>query len=175
MSNEVIKDKELHKWLIGELRKISNAIVRDIMDLNEKKIQKVVYDSYSPSIYDRSYEFLNAWSKDKAKQNSPNSVQCTMYYDGDKMSIGWPSTDPELPGYGKHASAIDNFDAREYLADIIYQGLAGPAFGVGPSHSGEWAEKRDAWKALEDALDDGQFDKIVQRHLRKAGFNFKKI
>lgn len=173
--SETIKDRELHKWLIHELKSVVNAIVRDIMDLNEKKIQKIVYDAYEPSIYDRSYEFIDAWSKDKAKQISTNSVQCNMYYDGDKMSVGCPSTDPGLPGFGKHASAIDNFDAREYLADIIYQGLAGPAFGYGPDRSGAWARKRDAWKALEDALDDGQFDKIVQRHLKKAGFNFKKI
>ena len=57
-------------------------------------------------------------------------------------------------------------DSREYLADIIYQGLAGDIYG-----DGFWTEKRDAFERLLKIVGKRNFNKWMIEAMNEVGLN----
>lgn len=135
---------------------------------NEELIQKYVYEAIPESYYDRTYEFLDAWNYKLKKTSShhmlpytSNRVYGEFFYQpvinqGEANEAGVMHYVPAKAQHGSpdwaHSAADKAWgDAREYLADIIYQGQSGPLFGDGP-----WRKKRDAWTPLLNKLNRGK-------------------
>ena len=82
---------------------------------------------------------------------------------------------------GQHSSIAYNTwgdPMTTYLAEIIYQGLAGDFTGEykyasqNPRFAGEaWTKKRDAWKQLQDRLGRTLLKKWMKEGFNKAGLN----
>lgn len=165
---------EIKKAIVPVLEKAVDYVVQKIWNENRELIQHIVYDAYDPSIYERSGEFKQAWDTSSSSNIAKGTAQGKFEYKPDSMFVGSPSTEYGTPGYGKHASAVDNLDARPYLAEIIYQGMAGPAFGNGPIHDGPWAKKRNVWEALNKIIGKDKIKAYFEEGLSRQGVNFKR-
>lgn len=169
MAVQITSEAQLVNIFVPKLKEAVNYIVQKIWNENRELVRLIVYESYHPSRYNRTGEFKEAWdTKVDAKGNHINGE---FYYDWSKLTPG--DDDPESPRYGQHVSAIDRFLMTEYLAEVIYQGKAGPAFGHGVQ-TGAWAQKRDAWTALDKWLTNSTFRKIFEEGMTKAGIPWKK-
>lgn len=151
MGKQILNETQLANQLIIPLKQATQYIVDKIMEMNNEEISKIVYDSYNPSIYERSGDLLIAW-KSEVKQDGSHTLYGTFEYDNSKIK----------------ATSIITHEAVPYLAEIVYNGLAGHIFGEGP-----WTKKRDAWKSLEKILGANKIRKLMAEGLSYAGLNFK--
>ena len=161
-------DKELNNLLYNAMANAIEYTMVKLFEENEELIEKYVYGAYPELYYDRTKQFLDAWNYKVKKTSShhmtssiSSRVYAEFYYDPVVKSGGEIVGSPMeyIPEKAQHGSpdwphsAVDKAwgDAREYLADIIYQGKSGPLFGDGP-----WRNKRDAWTPLINKLDRGK-------------------
>lgn len=154
------------------LKQVVDYILDQILEANTKFIKEKVYDKGTPSVYQRTGEFAEAWDKRVwTAVGTGADVRGEFYYDWEKMSIG--SDNPESSNYGQHIGVSGRYkgvDSRQYLANIIYQGIAGPAFG-----DGYWREKRDAFDRLISNVGKTNFDKWFQQGCKKYGLKVSLI
>lgn len=171
MAARIKNEADLRRDVMPALEKAVDYVVQKIWEENRALIQTLVYDAYQPSTYERTGEFKEAWEIE-TKTNC-NVAHGEFKYAPDKMNVGWPSTEYDSPQYGRHASALDNFDARPYLAEIIYEGCAGPAFGHGVQ-DGAWAHKRDVWTALNKKIGKNRIKQLFEEGMRQQGIVFSR-
>lgn len=118
------------RYLQPKLRIIVETILEKITKENEELINEIVYGAGIPEEYNRTGQFADlAWAHDITKDTT-YEIDGEFKYNSDGM-------------YDTHPSVVSGEDMREYLAEIIYNGVAGHIFGTG-----FWTEKRDAWTAL---------------------------
>lgn len=160
---------QLESILAPKIKEAVNYFVQKIWNENRELVRILVYESYTPSVYNRTGEFKEAWETD-AKLITNNKIQGSFYFAPDKLTPG--DNDPESPRYGQHVSAIDRYLMTTYLADVIYQGLSGPAFGHGVE-SGVWHEKRDVWTRLEKELGAAKLKQWMKESFDKVGLPVK--
>ena len=97
-------------------------------------------------MYSRTFELREAW---KSEANASGaSGHATFEYDPSKISAHSNLTDEAVP----------------YLAEIVYQGLAGKIYG-----EGAWTQARDAWQALLDACGEDAIKEWFYQGCRQAG------
>ena len=168
----VKNDRELKQIIIPKLEQAAYYVAQKIWNEHRSLVRIMVYEAYNPSDYVRSGEFKEAWDTSHSSNISTGKAQGKFEYDPDSMSVGYPSTEYGSREYGKHASAIDNFDARPYLAEIIYEGMAGPAFGHGVE-DGAWHNKRDVWEALNKKIGKGKIKQYFQQGMQMQGIKYK--
>ena len=152
-------DTQMRKAMAPVIKGLTEFLLDKIFSLNKEKIQEIVYNVYNPTTYNRTGQFKEAW-KTEITKTTRNQVEGKFSYAPEKMTYN--QLEAQHGSYYQPPG-----DVREYLADIIYQGLSGPAFGNGPIN-GPWAEARDAFSALLDSTD-GQFDQWVREGLSKLG------
>lgn len=169
MVSSAKNDSELYRAIMPSFEKAVDYVVQKIWNENREIVRTVVYEVYQPEIYDRTGEFKEAWGTDTS--TTVNVVHGEFKYMPEKMRVGFPSNEYGTSQYGRHASAIDNFDARPYLAEIIYEGCAGPAFGHGV-YNGAWAKKRDAWTTLNKKIGANYIAKLFEEGMSRQGINF---
>lgn len=159
--------ESLRQFLMPKIKIITETILDGIASWNRREISRKVYDAGTPSLYERTYNgstdwehdpedgsFMSAWSGE-VEQTERNEMTADFEYDPTKLIA---------EQIGVHTSALDDSDIREYLAEIIYEGLAGHIFG-----EGFWTQKRDAWNALLRIVG-GQHMKIwIEQGAKKAG------
>jgi hypothetical protein len=167
----IVDDAGLIRAVMPVLRNVADYIVQKIWNENRELVRIIVYEAYQPVKYKRTGDFQNAW--DTKAGSSGTKATGEFYYNWESMSVGYPSTNPNSEQFGRHASAIDNFDARPYLADIIYNGLAGPAFGSG-NRDGAWARKRDVWKQLQKRVGKSKIAQWFEESLTSQGVQFNR-
>lgn len=120
--------------------------VEKIKEKNEQVVNQIVYAVYSPQMYSRTFELREAW---KGEANASGaSGHATFEYDPSKISAHSNLTDEAVP----------------YLAEIVYQGLAGKIYG-----EGVWTQARDAWQALLDACSEDAIKEWFYQGCRQAG------
>jgi hypothetical protein len=120
--------------------------VEKIKEKNEQVVNQIVYAVYSPQMYPRTFELREAW---KGEANASGaSGHATFEYDPSKISAHSNLTDEAVP----------------YLAEIVYQGLAGKIYG-----EGAWTQARDAWQALLDACSEDAIKEWFYQGCRQAG------
>ena len=173
MLRPITSDRQLKNLIMPLLKEVVDYVLEEILKENKDLIEKIVYDAYDPVTYERTGEFKEAWDKESNVNTGEGKVEGEFFYDPSKLTVGYPSTIPGNPQYGQHASALDNFEMREYLADVIYQGLAGPAFGSG-FKSGPWSKKRDVWKALNDKVGKAKINELILEGCKRAGLSVHK-
>ena len=165
MPTDLTNTNDVKRWLQPKIEIIVEEILKGIKEWNEKEIDRVVYSKNSPSIYQRTYEFRDdAWDGDITK-STIDEVDGTFEYLPNRITT---------VEQGVHASIISDYgeldDIRPYLAEIIYEGLAGHIFGTG-----FWTEKRDAWsELLRIARVDGPKMKTwIKNGARRAGLKIE--
>lgn len=165
---------ELQSIFIPKLKDAVDYVVQKIWNENRSLIEQLVYEAQgqgyynsasaytvNPSIdkeYKRTGEFKEAW--DTNVKTMGKYVEGEFKYDPRKMTVN--------PALGQHASVVTGDSSTAYLADIIYQGLAGYIFG-----KGYWTKKRNAWSALDKWLTNTQFRKIFEEGMTYAGIPWK--
>ena len=173
MAKQLLRNEiEVRKFLMGS--KGGNSLtapmifaldytMSKIVERNKELILRIVYSAYTPSEYETTMEFLNSWTY-KLDVGKSGSIKATGEFlqDYEEMRINLDK--------GQHGSPLENgpdwwYDAREYLADIIYNGNAGHVFGRGP-----WTRKRDAWKPLIESVGNKIYT-WYREGLQKAGIN----
>lgn len=166
MANSAKNDRELAQMFKPMLKAVVEYVLDKVLDANEEQIMNKVYYAGTPEGYDRSMEFLFAWDKSvHTASHLGHDVEGSFYYKPSNMHVG--STDPNSPLFAQHVGIGGVYrgqDAREYLADIIYQGLAGDLFG-----HGYWNKKRDAFTSLVNFVGKGRFDQWMMDGFRKYG------
>lgn len=151
MAKQLLKNEaEVRKYLMG--KKGQNSLtapmiyaldytMRKIVERNKELVLRIVYSAYTPYEYETTMEFLDSWTyKVDAGKSGGTKASGEFLQDYEEMRVNLDKA--------QHGSPFENgpdwwYDAREYLADIIYNGKAGKVFGRGP-----WTRKRDAWKPL---------------------------
>lgn len=162
-------EQELINVIVPKLKEAVNYIVQKILEENQELIKTLIYESYTPVEYERTGEFKEAWNTSVKSQG--RNIEGEFKYNPTNMSFG---------DNGQHSSLVNGTDVREYLANIIYEGLSGAIYQKGYAKnferfSGElWTEKRDVWAQLNKWLSDSQFRKIFEEGMTKAGISWKK-
>lgn len=149
MGSRAVNESQLAAQLIGPLQQATQYVVDKILEENRKQVQQTVYDGYQPSVYQRTNELLESW-KAEAKAHGTSSVFGSFEYDESKIS----------------ATSVLTGKAVPYLADIVYNGLAGHIFGEGP-----WTKKRDAWNALEKVVGANKIRQWMKEGMATAGLS----
>ena len=137
-------------------------ILNELLKENKDLIQQIVYDAYSPVVYERTNEFKNdAWDVSTKKDNAGPNVKGEFEY----YPKGMKTVDSVT---GQHASVLTGKDMRDYLADIIYQGVTDSLFGDGP-----WTQPRNAFAELDKWMDSRKLRKLMETGMRKAGLSYE--
>ena len=124
------------RYLQPKLRIIVETILEKITKENKDLINEIVYGAGTPDEYQRTTQFADfAWAHDITKD--------TTYEIDGEFKYNPEGMDDIHPSQAKYGSKSPGQDERAYLAEIIYNGVAGHIFGTG-----FWTEKRDAWTAL---------------------------
>lgn len=180
--NTARNNKELEQILKPALRIAVEYLMQKISEENQYAIMHEVYYgevSSEEGWYERTGEFAKAWEYQvHSTGNLSNTVEGrfyyapnVMHYNPSKGQHGTPtgSTAPGIPNIdlSKSSKKYDP-DARPYLAEIIYEGLAGHIFG-----EGYWTKKRNAWEVLEKRLGKTQLKKLFKEALDYAGLKVK--
>ena len=152
--NLVRNEEELYRQIMPRVKKAVDYVMERIEQENYKDIEKFLYSTYQPTVYDRTRGFEYAWSADEAKQHS-HTVEAEFGYD--------PSDIASDPDNFIHGSPLSG-DSRAYLADIIYDGVWGSLFGDGP-----WQRKSRAFDHLVETLDKSKFDQWMKAGMKQAG------
>ena len=166
-------ETELKSFLMPKLKTAVDYIVQKIWNENREVVRQIIYDVYQPKQYERTNQFRQAWGTDVKVMNTV--VEGEFKYDPRLLEVN--------PSMGQHSSIVDNTygdPMTTYLADIIYQGLAGDFTGQyryaknNPKFAGEaWTKKRDAWKQLQDSLGRSLLKKWIKEGFEYAGLSVK--
>lgn len=137
---------------------LNNAIdyvMGKILSEYKSIIDAVVYDAYSPMIYDRTYDFKESWQTDI--KHSGNNVEGVLEQNTALMSFN--------PDKFQHG---DNYigDLRKHIADMIFK-------GYGYFFKGDFDRPRDAWSPLLELVND-KLDNWFTEGMTMQGINIKK-
>lgn len=166
---EIRSEQELGNIIYDAMKNAVEYTMVKLFQENEDLIQKYVYNAFDPEWYPRTGEFLDAWNYKVKKTSDHHNVSSAsgrvrgefyydpgvMHYNPSQAQHGTPTRDQlyyRQPSPETWAEVEKRWgDAREYLADILYEGKSGPLFG-----DGAWRKKRDAWTPLIGKLDRGR-------------------
>lgn len=159
---------ELLRMVMPDLKKAVKYVVDEILKENEKLIQEIVYDAYSPEIYNRTGQFKKAW--ETYGDISGNTATGEFSYAPEKLSEVAPH----------HASIIDDEPIGDYLAEIIYEGLSGAIYQQGyaknykPFRGQAWTKRRDVWTALNKKIGKNRIKQLFEEGMRQQGIVFSR-
>lgn len=175
MAQQITNDADLVRELNNKIKQAVKYAVDEIYDKNELIIQTIVYNQYDPTEYQRTWEFgSKPWRKEV------NSTLGTEHGNvSGKMSYDTNLSEHKINDSFNQHMGFQEQSMKDYLADIIYQGLAGDFTGEykyakdNPKFKGEaWAQKRDAWKKLNDWLTITQIKKLFEEGMNRAGLQY---
>lgn len=172
--NQAQNDKDLEQMLKPALRYAVQYVVDKIYHENQIAINEVVYGKYVGDYYENSFEFDRAW--DTAVHDTQavkHTVEGDFFYAPSKMGVqAAGATENHL---GQHMS-FDGKDVREYLADIIYEGLAAnpnSAIHGGNKANAVWAKKRNAFELLVERIGKKNLRQWMREGMELYGLNVK--
>lgn len=123
---------------------------------NQDSIEEEVYGAYSPSWYERTQDFLNAWETETS--GGAGHVEGEMYYESGDIGIGDADS-------GQHVSVVTGASQAGSMPAILYQ--AGMGCVPRPTH-------RDAWKNLDRKLTNSEIRQIFEEGLSASGMPWKR-
>jgi hypothetical protein len=158
---EIRSTVQLQNVMMSVAQDALDETTRQVLVLLQQKIQEIVYDNYSPSVYDRTHEFFESFERSNA-QIMGNVIQTTIDQNPLTMELNQEE--------GIHGSIYKNveWDIRESLADILINGGDGTPHVGGRFGSGWWTEeKRDFWSPFIKYFDDGTVSKMLKENFAK--------
>lgn len=193
----ITNDEALVRALKEPLKQAVDYVVQKIWNENREQIEQIIYRANTPQDYQRTEEFKNAWSTLATAKTGIGgaTVEGSFYYAPNEMPTATPPSasnnymgqhygvgdtasstngDTHFRANGKMRSKAERAggewgDSRAYLAEIIYQGLAGPAFG-----DGYWRKKRDAFEALLKYIGKQRMKQWFEEGMTYAGLDYKR-
>lgn len=150
----------------NDLLNVFNPILDDviqeladkILDILWDFIKKDVYDSYvEPSVYSRTYDFLNSWINEIERKGRRKEVIAKIFNSPKLMSLDWENY--------VHGSP-ESHDFRQHLAEAIEEGLGGNYWFP---HNAAYEERpffSDTIKYLEQ---NGYLFKLFEQAMAKRG------
>lgn len=169
MAHQARNNAELTTLLKDPLKIAVNYVVDKIEYENRIQINLILYGRSAPENYERTYEFERAW--DTAVHSTSavgHTVEGQFFYSPSDMSSTPPNEENNY--MGQHHGVDDSWgDSRAYLADIIYQGLAGPAYG-----DGYWRQKRDVFSALLKYIGKARMKQWFEEGMAQSGLDYKR-
>lgn len=166
MANQALNNNQLEAMLMPKIRIAVDYVVQKIWNENREIVRQVVYEAYTPKQYERTGEFKEAWDTDTSVYG--NKAHGEFRYNPESLTIG---------SNGQHSSIFDGASSRDYLADIIYQGLSGAIYEKGYAKDSArfqdqaWAQKRNAWEVLERKVGVRKIKQWMKEGFNKAGLN----
>lgn len=166
MANQALNNNQLEAMLMPKIRIAVDYVVQKIWNENREIVRQVVYEAYTPKQYERTGEFKEAWDTDTSV--SGNKAHGEFKYNPESLTIG---------SNGQHSSIFDGASSRDYLVDIIYQGLSGAIYEKGYAKDSvrfqdqTWAQKRNAWEVLERKVGVRKIKQWMKEGFNKAGLN----
>lgn len=165
--------EQVRRYLLPIIRDAVEYAMKKMEEKNKKLMDKYIYHSaFSPTVYQRTGEFGEAWGIDgtakrskAGKAISGNHVEMRFGYNPEEVSGISLQDNPNGQIYAHGSPEWGN--ARDYLADLIYNGNSGPMYGNGP-----WREKRDVWTALLSEFGEDKFIYWMKRYMNTQGFHF---
>lgn len=139
----------------GLLVAVQHTIGR-IGEENTNSINEEIYDSASPTWYEETFDFLNAW--DTKASGGAGHVEGEMFYDSSQIGLGDVYN-------GQHVSVVDGSSQAENMPYILYQG------GMGCIQR---PTNRDAWKNLDKKLTNRAMRGIFEEGLSASGMPWKR-
>lgn len=145
-------EAELKQAITGGITIAIEVTMDAIHGKNEEEIDEIVYSSYAPSWYGRTYDFRNAW------KTQVGGTEGEMYFDEGAVSTGGMED-------GVHASVVTGASVTSVMPEVIYQ------WGQGciPRPTG-----RDAWAALDGYLTNSTMRSIFESGLNASGLPWKR-
>ena len=145
-------DAAVRRALMPVIREAVEYLMQQVYLENEQLVQEFIYAERRPQVYERTGEFARSWSYEPTKGTgiSGNTVEYKFHYDPDGMVYSSMLGQHGTPDYNlvtrqSLAEAKASWgDAREYLAEILYQGKTGDLFG----DSSSWRHDIDVWQHL---------------------------
>lgn len=149
---ECRNEAAVRRALMPMIREAVEYLMQQVYLENEQLVQELIYAERKPQVYERTGEFAKSWSYEPTKGTgiSGNTVEYKFHYDPDGMvyssMLGQHGTpDYNLVTGASLAQAKQSWgDARDYLADILYNGKTGDLFG----DSSSWRHDIDVWQHL---------------------------
>ena len=160
--NQASNAEDLNRILLPKLKDVVNYVVQKLWNENRETIRQVVYEAYQPMVYERTDEFRNAWRTETNMSLSGHNIQGKLSYDPDLLTT------------------IDETHHRTqmYLAEIIYEGLAGDFIdGYAKDNLAyadqAWARKRNAYLELEKKVGKRKLRQWMEEGLKISGLSYK--
>lgn len=177
MAQPAKNDLEVYKMLTPQLKIVVDYIVQKIWNENRELVRLIVYEANLPSQYERTGQFKEAWDTNVESNDFTGNLEGEFFYEPDKLTAN--------KSKGQHASFFRDEEMKEYLVDVIYDGLAGDFTGRSkgtkkyaknnPSFAGQpWTTKRDVWSKLVKKVGKTNMDKWVAQGMRQAGLKLRK-
>ena len=173
--NQASNVEDLKQMLKAPLKVAVRILMEKILDANKEAINTVVYfdKTGTPNYYENTYEFLDAWdiAVHDSKAIKTSDVQGSFFYAPKKMSSNPPYVDDDhVYHMGQHHGIGGEWgDSREYLAEILYNGIQGKKiFGDGP-----YARERNAYKQLIKMIGKNKFKQWMREAMEEAGLKVK--
>lgn len=150
--NEAELANQISRGLVVAVR----HTIDKVDEMNSDSINEEVYDSASPTWYNRTLDFLNAW--ETKVSGGGHYVSGEMYFESGNIGLG----DMEN---GQHVSVVDGSSQAENMPELLYQ--AGMGCIPRPTH-------RDAWKNLDKKLTNRAMRSIFEDGLNASGMQWKR-
>lgn len=150
-------EEELRNEIIKNLTTASLSAMEETQQILQKNIEVDVYGGYSPEVYPRTMEFLEAWETEEGGADGVAPAQ--MHYEPDFIATVSPP---------QHASILTGGSVVAILADWIFNGHDGGLF------PGSWSKARDAWKHTDKEITNTVFRSMYENGLNKTPMPWKR-
>lgn len=172
--------QELQKEVNKRMSKALNEIIKKIYTQLLEFIEKDIYGTYSPQMYERTYDFkLRAWAYNTAKQIG-DSIQIQIKYTPEKMRLnpeksqhGIYSNNEELQGFLGANKVIE--DNRGMLASILNAGetARGGGWNYGrPSVGDDFVPTKPFWDDTINWVEQNLRQLVIEK-FRQNGLDIK--
>lgn len=168
----------LRRELKKDLQKVVDYVVQKIWNENREIIRHTVYLAGTPTTYNRTMQFLEAWDTISSWRVGHTAggadARGTFYYKPSEMhSDSQNGINPNSYSFGQHIGIAGKYrgeDSAEYLAEIIYEGISGNSAWGDRSH---WSHrKRDAYQDLIDRIGRRNLKNWIMDGMRHVGLSF---
>jgi hypothetical protein len=151
-------DGELMLQLLKDFEGIIDRVAeRVIMNIIRPFILENVYEAYDPVAYNRDHsggKFIDAWEQNT--QVAGNTISSEIAVNPMNMAL-----DPENFIHGSDVWG----DVRDMMAQYIQEGS---------HYNFDFNMARDYWTPIEEAVKNGEIDKIIENEMDKLGIQWVK-
>ena len=150
--------KDLEIALTRALAKAMPKVGDKTAELVKDRIDKDVYATGSPTVYERTYEL----------RDSVEAGKITVGKSTVETEIGHNPT--EIGSYepNQHYSIVDGSHSSDSIAEIVHDGKSSHILGTG-----FWTKKRPYMDNAKKEMKDGKYKDFMIEQLRKQGFDAK--